>query len=834
MLNTHLSQRGYAIEKKGNEELVEKLKAELTVKPNTMSMMGETATTFPVYRENDKKLYLPKYYGLNKFGAPTKLQLHDGVDCPNLEFQGEIRDLQKPAVQAFLQACEDPKKMGGLLSLPCGFGKCLGINTPVIMYNGKIKMVQTIMPGDKLMGDDSKSRNVLSICRGREQMYRIVPEKCDAYVVNESHILSLMNIYTFKRVDLTVLEYLAMDVTIRALLCGYHVAIQYDYIAYINKSALVYRYLQTCAQRDGEYVARNEDFSTDMIFLLRSLGYMVYYNNAVTGGRAGEWIIEKHPHSIQVDPITVEKLEIDDYYGFEIDGNRRFLLGDFTVTHNTVVALNLATVFKKKTLIVCHTNFLMDQWIERIQQYIPKAAIGRIKQKLCDVQDKDIVIASLQSLAMRDYDADMFKTFGYAVFDECFPYDQPILTKQGFLPIGELFSEWRNGYETPLVMSYNLGTQKFEWKKLTHAWKKEYHDRLIRIIFKDPYGAPHTIECTPNHRLLTASQEWKEASELRVGDNMIGCVNSMSVDYIEYIEAAGVQGQHVYDIEVEDNHNFICNYIVAHNCHHLGAEVFSRCLPLVTCRRMLGLSATLKRKDGLSKVFEWHLGKPVYTIKRQDSEVLIKVVTFYDPNPAYSMEHSLWGGGAGYGKKLNVAKMINQVCDYAPRNHKMIQVLKEVLVAEPNRKVLILSERRGHLQELENLLRIEGYASIGYYVGGMKKEQLEKGAAEDIILATFQLASEAMDIPKLNTLVLGSPVSSIEQPIGRIQRKKKEDREYTPLVIDFLDEFSVFQGQGKKRMAFYKKNGYDTGEDAEKAKKEKAPRKYNFIRDEEE
>jgi len=831
MLNTHLSQRGYAIEKKGNEEWIEKLKAELTVKPNVMSMMGETATTFPVYRENDKKLYLPKYYGLSKFGAPTKLQLHDGVDCPNLEFQGEIRDLQKPAVQAFLQACEDPTKMGGLLSLPCGFGKCLGINTPVIMYNGTIKMVQTIVPGDKLMGDDSKPRNVLSICRGREQMYRIVPEKGDAYVVNESHILSLVDITTHRRVDLTVLEYLARVPESR--LYGYHVAIQYEYPYYITTSAMVYRYLQTCKQTEAEYIARNDDFSTDMLFLLRSLGYMVYYNNGLD-----EWVIEKHPRSIHMEPITVEKIGIDDYYGFEIDGNRRFLLGDFTVTHNTVVALNLATVFKKKTLIVCHTNFLMDQWIERIQQYIPKAAIGRIKQKLCDVQDKDIVIASLQSLAMRDYDADMFKTFGYAVFDECFPYDQPILTKQGFLPIGELFGEWKNGHETPLVMSYNQNTLQFEWKKLTYAWKKEYHDRLIQITFKDPYGAPYTIECTPNHRLLTAAQEWKEACELVVGDDMIGCVNRMVVDYIEYIEAdAHAQGRgYVYDIEVEDNHNFICNYIVAHNCHHLGAEVFSRCLPLVTCRRMLGLSATLKRKDGLSKVFEWHLGKPVYTIKRQDSEVIIKVVPYYDPNPAYSMEHSLWGGGAGYGKKLNVAKMINQVCDYAPRNHKMIQVLKEVLVEEPNRKVLILSERRGHLQELENLLRIEGYASIGYYVGGMKKEQLEAGAAEDIILATFQLASEAMDIPKLNTLVLGSPVSSIEQPIGRIQRKKKEDREYTPLVIDFLDEFSVFQGQGKKRMAFYKKNGYDTGENKEKEKEKakKAPRKYNFIRDEEE
>ena len=45
-----------------------------------------------------------------------------------------------------------------------GTSKCLGKDTPVLMYDGTIKMVQDIKVGEKIMGDDSKPRNILSTC----------------------------------------------------------------------------------------------------------------------------------------------------------------------------------------------------------------------------------------------------------------------------------------------------------------------------------------------------------------------------------------------------------------------------------------------------------------------------------------------------------------------------------------------------------------------------------------------------------------------------------------------------------------------------------------------
>lgn len=78
-----------------------------------------------------------------------------------------------------------------LLQLPTGGGKCLGRGTLVLMFDGTVKPVEEVIVGDKLIGPDSEPRKVLTTCCGTEPLYRIIPTKGDAYVVNESHILSL-------------------------------------------------------------------------------------------------------------------------------------------------------------------------------------------------------------------------------------------------------------------------------------------------------------------------------------------------------------------------------------------------------------------------------------------------------------------------------------------------------------------------------------------------------------------------------------------------------------------------------------------------------------------
>lgn len=117
-----------------------------------------------------------------------------------------------------------------------GSGKCLGLDTPVIMFDGTTKKVQDIATGDKVMGWDSNPRLVKSTTTGREPMYLVKQRGGEDYVVNESHILSLKytntwnkhkNCYKYKDTDtvtpknLTVREYLALSPSHKSHLKGW-------------------------------------------------------------------------------------------------------------------------------------------------------------------------------------------------------------------------------------------------------------------------------------------------------------------------------------------------------------------------------------------------------------------------------------------------------------------------------------------------------------------------------------------------------------------------------------------------------------------------------------
>ena len=86
----------------------------------------------------------------------------------------------------------------------------------------------------------------------------------------------------------------------------------------------------------------------------------------------------------------------------------------------TVIACKLISELKKKTLVVVHKTFLLNQWKNRIEQFLPDARVGIVQGKIIDVEDKDIVIGMLQSLSLKDdYPDDLFDDIGTIIFDEC-------------------------------------------------------------------------------------------------------------------------------------------------------------------------------------------------------------------------------------------------------------------------------------------------------------------------------------------------------------------------------------------------------------------------------
>jgi hypothetical protein len=104
-----------------------------------------------------------------------------------------LNDAKMQIMQMLGQWISNPSAMGTAIAIngPMGTGKCHTFDTPILMHDGSIKMVQDIVVGDKVMGDDSKSRNVLSLGRGEDELYDIVHSNGEKYGVNSEHIMCL-------------------------------------------------------------------------------------------------------------------------------------------------------------------------------------------------------------------------------------------------------------------------------------------------------------------------------------------------------------------------------------------------------------------------------------------------------------------------------------------------------------------------------------------------------------------------------------------------------------------------------------------------------------------
>jgi superfamily II DNA or RNA helicase len=244
-------------------------------------------------------------------------------------------------------------------------------------------------------------------------------------------------------------------------------------------------------------------------------------------------------------------------------------------------------------------------------------------------------------------------------------------------------------------------------------------------------------------------------------------------------------------------------FTIFDECHHLGAANFSRALLKVQTKYMLGLSATPTRDDGLTKVFEWFLGKPVYWEKTRapDPHVVVRCVHFETDDLGYNAVPTDYRG------EVVLARLLTKIVECKERNEKICEIVKE-LCEDPRRRVLVLSERISHLNTLETMLESSGL-SMSYYVGGMKEEVRESGAATSrILLASYAMASEAMNIKTLNTVILASPRKKVEQSTGRILRIRAEEREVQPIIVDIVDNHGMYKGQWQKRAKYYKQCAY--------------------------
>lgn len=702
MASTYLGSKGYSIYKEcltiQEQECIRK---ELMVKAFVPKSCMNQPTPFPIYRESPLKMYVPRFYGLENYGEPDENRLSEGKDI-NLNFKGGLRDIQKPIVKKYLKHAKINNC--GLIEIYCGAGKCLGIDTPILMYDGSIKLVQDIKIGERLMGDDSTPREVLTLARGSEMMYKISSDKSDTYIVNESHILSLKCVRAYKDlykkneiVDISIKDYLNLPFVFNGtndILMGYKTPIlfykkkvttdPYNYGNNLTSSTIsienIYKHnswgiqinvlagiidkFAVISKNIFEISNLSETFLKDILFITRSLGFEGYKNKSNTIKINGDGLQniptkkQKLKSNVTLQnglcmKITVEKHKIDNYYGFEIDKNRRFVLGDFTVTHNTVMALNILAQLKKKTIIIVHKDFLLRQWKERIEQFLPDAKVGKIQGDIIDIDNKDIVIGMLQSLSMKEYPSSIFKEFGFTIIDEC---------------------------------------------------------------------------------------------------------------------------------------------------HHISAEVFSRSLFKIVTKYMLGLSATMDRKDGLTKVFKKFIGPVVVKKERplQDN-VTVKAIEYTNVDEKFSKVALNFRGHTNY------TIMIKKLCEFDERSDFILKIVKNLIKNDTKEQhIMIIGHNKTLLKYIHDTIKSQEIAPVGYYIGGMKEKDLKESEEKKIIIATYAMAEEALDIKTLSTLIMATPKIDVRQAVGRILRNVKGKK----LVIDIIDQHEIFQKHWKKRSVWYRKQQF--------------------------
>jgi superfamily II DNA or RNA helicase len=318
----------------------------------------------------------------------------------------------------------------------------------------------------------------------------------------------------------------------------------------------------------------------------------------------------------------------------------------------TAGSLYIASKLCKKTIVIVNKNFLANQWIERIQQFMPTARVGRIQGQTVDIEDKDIVICMLQSLCQKSYPASTFKSFGFMIIDEV---------------------------------------------------------------------------------------------------------------------------------------------------HHISSETFSNALFKIVTKFTLGLSATMNRKDGTTYVFKMFLGDVIFKEKRRDElNVVVKGILYSVNDEEFNETKYDFRGNPAY------STMISKLCTYNRRSEFIVNVVQSMFEHNKNQQIMILAHNRNLLTYLHDAIKHRNIATVGYYVGGMKESALKETESKQVVIATYSMAAEALDIKTLTTLIMATPKTDIEQSVGRILREKHSK----PVVVDIIDTHDLFQRQWMKRKRFYKRENY--------------------------
>lgn len=238
--------------------------------------------------------------------------------------------------------------------------------------------------------------------------------------------------------------------------------------------------------------------------------------------------------------------------------------------------------------------------------------------------------------------------------------------------------------------------------------------------------------------------------------------------------------------------------VLADECHRMAAPTFWQTITKFPARYYLGLTATPRRRDRLEKLFFWTIGKILAEGHGESLDCKVWKV-LYQPN-LHPRDYSYRGNEM-------LARLINKLCEDQARTDMICRIIHRAV--KKGRKVLVLTDRVAHVEEMVLDMRRrfeqhgENYTAGNYKSGKTKKAQASRDTAAKatVCVGTWHMAQEGLDIPDLDTVVLATPRSDIEQGIGRVRRLLTGKRE--PVVIDITDQVPLLRGMNRRRNDYY-------------------------------
>lgn len=752
-------------------------------------------------RKIENNYIVPRYYKgeLGKYG-------NEGRDF-SVDFKFKLRDYQQKFWDENSHCLDE--STGILFEAGCGSGKCHGKGTPILMYDGSVKNVEDIAIGDLLMGDDSTPRKVLSLARGREEMFTVHQKKGIDYTVNRSHILSLQyrpwgfgnkeqhrrdahNASQYGEVrDICIDDYLSLSKTQKSYLYGYCVPVEYP-----AKEVRIPPYFLGAWLGDG--TSRVPHITTDhrdrtLVHYYREIAgrfkcTLEFIRQENNNSNVYKFVGTESKHGVIKNPLLealrsydlIQNKHIPDEYLVNSRENRLQLLAGLLDTDGSYESGVFDFIQKRKTLILqvrklCWSLGFRAKLSEKVikgQSYwrlcisgdfsdLPTKLDRKIPFRRGINKDARVNGISLESIGEGDY-------YGFTIDgNHRYCLADGTVTHNTIMAIH--ISILRGKQALVLVPTYYLAKQ----------WKQRIE------------------EATDASCVILTSKDTEIPTDR---DFTIVVMDLFTCRHLpkELIDNVGT--------------------VILDEAHRIGAETYLPILDEIPAKYRIALTATFRRTDGVHKILAYHFGlhlkmesrfprplvygvrtgvsvKGVVSKNRKHTNFLEfldsvgfpyhETDTAIELNPTKELRDKLektYKVGSmtktayhevvsclSKASEMSYSVVESYLDSHSGRRKTAIRVIQECLDA--GRTVLFLSKRKATLKALHKYFaKYKPMLIVSETNERSNEDEDYLQNACPLIFGVTQLAKEGLDIDRLDTLIIHLPMKDTEQAIGRISR----------------------------------------------------------------